>query len=285
MAGAIDGVNEAGLCITYNYAFTLRQARRTRRLDFDGHFRSPGRSRTVTEAVDWISSRPRSSGALLMLADTTGDIASLELSASHSQLRRPNNRRRCDLPHELFFQRRNVHRRSSSPSHFQRSRPRADPWPPRFAIGQLSPRPFIAIAEPSPVAEPRPIKKNPQRSRPLGPPQRRHPLHARHVLDHHRLPTMVPPRAKSPRGLRPNLPGKIHGTAPELILRSAVPHRRKFYPSTRAVSRPKCFAPKIQTTPLRKIASDTAPKPAFIFPPVKSLIQPISGGEITSPSA
>jgi hypothetical protein len=89
MAGAIDGVNEAGLCITYNYAFTLDKSAKTAGLISMAISEALARSRTVTEAADWISSRARSSGALLMLADEIGDIASLELSASHSQLRRP----------------------------------------------------------------------------------------------------------------------------------------------------------------------------------------------------
>jgi isopenicillin-N N-acyltransferase-like protein len=89
MAGAIDGVNEAGLSITYNYAFTLDKPTEPAGLISMAISEALARLRTVTEAADWISSRPRSSGALLMLADATGDIASLELSASHSQLRRP----------------------------------------------------------------------------------------------------------------------------------------------------------------------------------------------------
>ena len=44
---------------------------------------------TVTEAVDFISSMPRWGGALLMLGDADGDIASLELSSTRHRLRRP----------------------------------------------------------------------------------------------------------------------------------------------------------------------------------------------------
>ncbi|MBI4425185.1 MAG: hypothetical protein HY554_15750, partial [Elusimicrobia bacterium] len=44
---------------------------------------------TVEEAARWISSRPRWGGGLLMLADASGDIASLELSSTASRLRRP----------------------------------------------------------------------------------------------------------------------------------------------------------------------------------------------------
>jgi hypothetical protein len=43
----------------------------------------------VTEAAEWIASRPRWGGAILMLADASGDIGSLELSSTRSHLRRP----------------------------------------------------------------------------------------------------------------------------------------------------------------------------------------------------
>jgi hypothetical protein len=45
--------------------------------------------RSVAEAADWISSRPRWGGGILMLADPSGEIASLELSSTSSRLRRP----------------------------------------------------------------------------------------------------------------------------------------------------------------------------------------------------
>jgi len=88
-AGSVDGVNERGLCITYNYAYVT---------DFSGRGTAPismsiaealHRCATVTEAVAWISSRPRWGGGILMLADASGDIASLELSNTRSEIRRP----------------------------------------------------------------------------------------------------------------------------------------------------------------------------------------------------
>lgn len=90
LVGAVDGVNEAGLCITYNYAFTK-----------DGPpepavpisvliAETLHRCSTVDEAAAWITSRPRWGGGLLMLADETGEIASLELSSTADCLRRPS---------------------------------------------------------------------------------------------------------------------------------------------------------------------------------------------------
>jgi Acyl-coenzyme A:6-aminopenicillanic acid acyl-transferase len=90
MAGAIDGVNEAGLAITYNYAFTLDKPSRPAGLVSLAISEALARCRTVAEAAEWIASRPRRGAALLMLSDESGDIASLELAATHSQLRRPS---------------------------------------------------------------------------------------------------------------------------------------------------------------------------------------------------
>ena len=89
LAGAVDGINEKGLCITYNYGFTSDEPVApaapismviSEALECCG---------TVTEAADWITSRPRWGGGLLMLCDASGDIASLELSSTRSHLRRP----------------------------------------------------------------------------------------------------------------------------------------------------------------------------------------------------
>src|SRR2546427_8123848 len=89
-AGAVDGLNEKGLCITYDYAYVS---------DFSGRGTAPisiviaealQRCATVIEAADWISSRPRWGGGILMLADAGGDIASLELSNTRNQVRRPS---------------------------------------------------------------------------------------------------------------------------------------------------------------------------------------------------
>jgi hypothetical protein len=89
LAGAIDGMNEAGLCITYDYAFTT---------DMPESLSAPismlvcealEQCATVSEAAKWIAAQPRWGGAILMLADASGDIASLELSSTRSHLRRP----------------------------------------------------------------------------------------------------------------------------------------------------------------------------------------------------
>ena len=87
--GSVDGMNEQGLCITYNYAYAadpLSVSAPISMLIAD----AIQHCRTVAEATERIASHPRSGAGLLMLADSTGDIASLELSNTRSSLRRPS---------------------------------------------------------------------------------------------------------------------------------------------------------------------------------------------------
>ena len=87
LTGCHDGVNEHGLAVAYNY----------------GHFRGRARARvsvsvlvqelletcrSVGEAIAALRDRPRSGGALLMLADAGGDIASVELAPDFFAVRR-----------------------------------------------------------------------------------------------------------------------------------------------------------------------------------------------------
>ncbi len=87
LPGCHDGVNEHGLAVTYNY----------------GHFRGRSRARisitvlvqelletcrSVGEALAMLRDRPRAGGALLMLADAGGDIASVELAPDFFSVRR-----------------------------------------------------------------------------------------------------------------------------------------------------------------------------------------------------
>jgi hypothetical protein len=89
LAGSVDGMNETGLTITYNYAFTTDQPKQAAPPISMLISEALEQCSTVTEAAKWITSRPRWGGGLLMLADADGDIASLELSSSRSHLRRP----------------------------------------------------------------------------------------------------------------------------------------------------------------------------------------------------
>lgn len=89
LAGAIDGVNEHGLAIAYNYAFTTDAPAGPVPPISTAIGDALEHCRTVEEATARITSRPRWGAGLLMLADATGDIASLELSSTQSAVRRP----------------------------------------------------------------------------------------------------------------------------------------------------------------------------------------------------
>ena len=88
--GAVDGVNERGLCITYNYAFVSDEAELGPPISM-AVAEALGRCATVEEAADFIAATPRWGGGMLMLADAAGDIAALELSNTQCCLRRPNS--------------------------------------------------------------------------------------------------------------------------------------------------------------------------------------------------
>ncbi len=89
LVGAVDGMNEAGLCITYNYGFTSDEPTEPAAPISMAISEALESCRTVAEAADFIVSKPRWGGGLLMLCDASGDIASLELSSTRSHLRRP----------------------------------------------------------------------------------------------------------------------------------------------------------------------------------------------------
>ena len=59
LAGAVDGMNEEGLCITYNYGFTTDEPPAPAAPISIAISEALGRCGTVAEAADWITSRPR----------------------------------------------------------------------------------------------------------------------------------------------------------------------------------------------------------------------------------
>ena len=86
---AVDGINDQGLCITYDYGFTIDDAQAAGPPISAAITAALEQCGTVAEAARLITARPRWGGGLLMLADPSGDIASLELSSTRCQLRRP----------------------------------------------------------------------------------------------------------------------------------------------------------------------------------------------------
>jgi hypothetical protein len=102
LCGTVDGINEKGLCITNNYAYvidTKRPGPTISMLTAD----ALAHCTTVDAAVDRIGGQARAGGGMLMLADTAGQIASLELSSTRCAVRRPERGRNW-LTHTNRFQ-------------------------------------------------------------------------------------------------------------------------------------------------------------------------------------
>ena len=89
LVGAVDGVNEAGLCVAYDYAFTTDDPPAPAGPISFAVAEVLTRCRTVAAAAERFAATPRWGGGLLMLADAEGDLGSLELSSGRSRLRRP----------------------------------------------------------------------------------------------------------------------------------------------------------------------------------------------------
>jgi Acyl-coenzyme A:6-aminopenicillanic acid acyl-transferase len=88
-AGAVDGVNEKGLCITYDYAYATDTSPKPSVPLSILIAEALQRCASTSEAAAWIQSRQRWGAGLLMIADASGDIASMELSSTRSAVRRP----------------------------------------------------------------------------------------------------------------------------------------------------------------------------------------------------
>lgn len=88
LAGAVDGVNEAGLCITLDYAFATDVAAPAPLITMV-IAEALGRCKSVSEAAEFIMAQPRWGAGMLMLADASGELAALELTNTRSALRRP----------------------------------------------------------------------------------------------------------------------------------------------------------------------------------------------------
>jgi hypothetical protein len=88
LSGTVDGINEAGLCITYDYAMTTDSRAPNPPISFAIE-EALSTCHNVEEAISRIRSVPRCGGGILMLADAEGDMASIELSSTRSNVRRP----------------------------------------------------------------------------------------------------------------------------------------------------------------------------------------------------
>jgi hypothetical protein len=120
LAGCHDGINEHGLCISYNYGYgtdmpnvnvpitlLVQEALET--------------CASIREAIDFLGAGKRSGGAILLLADASGDMATLEMSSNFSGVRDPQdgilintNHYKCremvsyDIPRNAYYTSKNV---------------------------------------------------------------------------------------------------------------------------------------------------------------------------------
>jgi Acyl-coenzyme A:6-aminopenicillanic acid acyl-transferase len=90
LAGAVDGVNEKGLAITNNYAYVTDDGTPAMTLTMAAST-ALAQCATVAEAETFFSDNAIWGGGVLMLADATGDIASLELSNTRRTIHRPRD--------------------------------------------------------------------------------------------------------------------------------------------------------------------------------------------------
>ncbi len=88
LCGAIDGINEHGLAISYDYGATMTPGAPNAPVSM-AVSEALAQCRTVREAISFIQSRPCCGGALLMLADATGEIAAFEIAGNTSAVRFP----------------------------------------------------------------------------------------------------------------------------------------------------------------------------------------------------
>lgn len=89
MAGTVDGINEAGLAVTLNYAYATDKNRPAPTISMR-LAEVLTRCRTVQDACDYLTHASRWGGGLIMLADAHGATASVELTST-KQFVRPSS--------------------------------------------------------------------------------------------------------------------------------------------------------------------------------------------------
>lgn len=86
MAGTVNGINEAGLAVTMNYAYTTDKNRPAPTISMR-LAEVLARCRTVQDACEYLTHSSRWGSGLIMLADANGATASLELTPTRHFIR------------------------------------------------------------------------------------------------------------------------------------------------------------------------------------------------------
>jgi predicted choloylglycine hydrolase len=90
MAGTHDGMNEHGLCISYNYGYGTDMPNVNVPITLLVQEALENCTNT-REAIEFLKAGKRSGGAILLVADASGDMATVELSSNFSGARDPGN--------------------------------------------------------------------------------------------------------------------------------------------------------------------------------------------------
>lgn len=89
MVGCLAGVNEKGLAVTLNHAFSTDYTGRPGLLLTTLVQDALDRCATVDDAIELFTTAPVTNGAILTIADASGDRAAVELSCTAARVRRP----------------------------------------------------------------------------------------------------------------------------------------------------------------------------------------------------
>jgi hypothetical protein len=120
MAGCHDGMNEHGLCVSYNYGHGTDMANINVPVTLLVQ-EALENCTSTREAADFFCASKRRGGAILLLADASGDMLTVELSSNFCGIREPGegllintNHYKCremtsyDIPHNAYYTKNNV---------------------------------------------------------------------------------------------------------------------------------------------------------------------------------
>lgn len=120
LAGCHDGINEHGLCICYNFGHGTDMANTNVPISLLVQEALENCSST-REAIDLLCAGKRSGGAILLVADASGDMVTMELSSNFCGVREPEegilintNHYKCrdmtsyDIPRNAYYTNKNV---------------------------------------------------------------------------------------------------------------------------------------------------------------------------------
>jgi len=120
LAGSHDGINEHGLCISYNYGYGTDMPNVNVPITLLVQEALENCTNT-REAIDFLGAGKRSGGAILLVADASGDMVTVELSSNFSGVREPDqgiiintNHYKCremasyDIPRNAYYTNKNV---------------------------------------------------------------------------------------------------------------------------------------------------------------------------------